>query len=130
MQSVRLDRVETEVSTIRNEMGGIKSEVSGLKAQMRGFGDVLQRIDAGVAAAQQRFEDDKQASRINPIALATVLISIISILVGGAWLVSGELARHDERSAFQQRSIDKIEQRQWDSRAAGGRYGSEIQTGR
>jgi cell division protein FtsB len=70
---------------------------------MRGLGDVLQRIEASVSNAQQQWQDDKQASRINPIALTSVLISIISILVGGAWLVSGSLARQDERSVQQQR---------------------------
>lgn len=110
---VRLDKVETEVQTITREMGGLKSDMSGIKAGMRGLGDILQRIDASVSAAQQQWQDDKQASRINPIALTTVLISIISILVGGAWLVSGAIARQDERSIHQQQIIDRVEQRQW-----------------
>lgn len=109
----RIERVETEVSTIRTEMGGLKSEMSGLQAGMRGLGDVLQRIEASVSNAQQQWQDDKQASRINPIALATVLISIISILVGGAWLVSGAISRQDERSVQQQKYLDRIERRQW-----------------
>jgi hypothetical protein len=67
--------------------------MNGLKVGMRGLGDVLQRIEASVSTAQQQWQDDKHASRINPIALASVLISIISILVGGAWLISGQLAR-------------------------------------
>lgn len=112
MHGARISRVEGEVEAIRNDLGGIKTEMSGLKAGMRGLGDVLQRIEQSVASAQQQWQDDKQASRINPIALATVLISIISILVGGAWLVSGDLARHDERSIYQQRLIDKLERQQ------------------
>lgn len=111
--SQRLDKVETEVSTIRTEMGGLKSEMSGLKAGMRGLGDVLERIESSVASAQQQWQDDKQASRINPIALASVLISIISILIGGAWLVSGAISRGDERSIQQQKYLDRMEQRQW-----------------
>ena len=116
----RLDRVETEVATIRDEMGGLKSEMSGLKSDVRGLGGILQRIEQGVAQAQQRFDDDKQASRTNPVALATVLLSIISILIGGAWLVSGELARHDERSTHQLRQLVLAEQRQWEGRNRGG----------
>jgi hypothetical protein len=99
--SVRLDKVEGEMTTVRTEM-------AGLKAQMRGFGDVLNRIEQGVASAQQRFDDDKQAARINPIALATVLISIISILVGGAWLVSGGLATSATRLEEQDKSQTRI----------------------
>lgn len=117
----RIERVESELSTFRTEIGGLKSEMVGLKAGMRGLGDVLQRIEASVSSAQQQWQDDKQASRINPIALATVLISIISILVGGAWLVSGSLARQDERSIHQQKVLDRIESRQWAMHKGGDR---------
>jgi hypothetical protein len=99
--AARLSRVEDEV-------GGVKQQVTRLEAQMRGFGDILSRIESGISEAHQRFEDDKQASRVNPIALATVLITIISILVGGAWTISGQLARFDERSTYQQRAIDRM----------------------
>jgi hypothetical protein len=98
---VRLDKVEGEITTVRTEM-------AGLKAQMRGFGDVLERIERGVASAQQQFHDDKQAARINPIALATILISIISILVGGAWLISGGLATSATRLEEQDKSLARI----------------------
>jgi hypothetical protein len=116
----RIDRVETEVATIRTEMGGLKSDMSGLKSDVRGLGSILQRIEAGVGQAQQRFDDEKQASRLNPLAVGTVLLSIISILVGGAWLISGELSRHDERSIYQQRALDRVEQRTWDARGVRG----------
>lgn len=81
---------------------------------MRGFGDILQRIEQGVASAQQQWHDDKQSSRLNPIAFAAVLITIITTMVGGAWLIGGELARHDERSAQQEKVIERIEQRLWE----------------
>lgn len=110
---VRLDRVEVEVSTISKDMAGLKSDV-------RSLASILHRIEDGVASAQQRFENDKQASRLNPMALATVLITIISILVGGAWLVGGTQARLDERSIHQQRALDRMEQRQWEGRKGGG----------
>ena len=110
---VRLDRVEVEVKTITGEIGGLKNKMTGLEAGMRGLGDVLNRIEQSVASTQQQWQDDKQASRINPIALTSILISIISILVGGAWLVSGSLARQDERSIHQQQVLDRMEQRQW-----------------
>ena len=109
----RLDRVESEVQTITRDMGTLKTDMSGLKSDVRGLGSILNRIEQGVASAQQRFDDDKSAARLNPIALATVLITIISILVGGAWLVGGTQARLDERSIHQQQMIDRIENRQW-----------------
>lgn len=117
---VRLGKVEAEVKGITTEIGGLKNEMTGLKAGMRGLGDILERIEKNVGDAQQQWHDDKQAARINPIALATVLISIISILVGGAWLVSGSLARQDERSIQQQRELDRMEWRQWQLHKAGG----------
>jgi hypothetical protein len=113
VDSTRLTHVEREVSTIRGEMAGLTKEMGDVRADVRGLGSILGRIEQGVAEAQQRFDNDKLAARINPIAMATVLLSIISILVGGAWLISGELARHDERSAHQQRLLNQIEHRQW-----------------
>lgn len=113
VDSTRLTHVEREVSTIRGEMAGLTKEMGDVRADVRGLGSILGRIEQGVAEAQQRFDNDKQAARLNPIALATVLLSIITILVGGAWLISGELARHDERSIYQQRMLDRVEQRQW-----------------
>lgn len=101
----RLTRVESEVETIRGELNSLNS-------QMSSFGSILQRIEQGIT-------NDRQASRINPIALATVLITIISVLVGGSWLISGELARGDERSAYQMKMIDRVEQRQWEQRKVG-----------
>jgi hypothetical protein len=120
-QGVRLDRVEAEVQTITNDMGTLKTDMSGLRAGMKGLGDVLQRIEANVSTAQQQWQDDKHASRINPVALATVLVSVISILVGGAWVIGGQLARQDERGVYQQRMLDRVEQRQWASRIGGDR---------
>lgn len=92
---------------------------------MRGLASILHRIEDGVAASQQRLENDKMASRMNPVALGSVLLTIISIMVGGAWLISGELSRHDERSIYQQRMIDQIEQRQWvAAQSPGGDHGN------
>ena len=88
----RITRVESEVELIRNDLGGIKQDMSGVKASMRGFGDILTRIEQSVQAAQDRHDHEKQASRLNPIAFATVIITLISIIVGGAWLISGGLA--------------------------------------
>lgn len=112
----RLDRVEREVTTISAEVGGLKTDVAGLRSDMRGFGSVLKRIEDGVSLAQQQWQDDKQASRLNPIAMGSVLLTIISIMVGGAWLISGDLSRHDERSAHQQRQIERTERRLWEMR--------------
>lgn len=111
--NTRVTRVEGDVEVIKTEIGGIKAQMTGLQSDMRGLASILHRIEEGVASAQQRHENDKLASRMNPIAFGSVLLTIISILVGGAWLISGELARHDERSFHQQRMIDQIERRQW-----------------
>lgn len=111
---VRLDRVETQVETFSREMSGLKSDMAGVKADVRGLGSILTRIEQGIAASQQQWQDDKQASRLNPIAMGSVLLTIISILVGGAWLISGAIARQDERSIHQQRSIELVERRQWE----------------
>lgn len=116
----RISRVEGEVEAIRSDLGGIKSDMSGVKASMRGFGDVLNRIEQNVAAAQERHDHEKMASRMNPVALASILITIISILVGGAWTISGQLAREDERSQVQAHQIELMETRQWQARGQSG----------
>lgn len=107
----RLDRVETEVSSIRTDIGGLKSELTGLKGDVRGLGSILQRIEEGVSQAQQRFETDKRDNRINPVAMASVLITIISILVGGAWLIGGQLSGLAVRTSelANQRVVDAAE---------------------
>lgn len=106
----------SRLTHVEGEIGGIKTAVAQLKTQMQGLGDILSRIEGGISQAQQQALEEKHASRVNPVALATVLVSIISVLIGGAWLVGGELARHDERSQYQQRMIDRIELRQWQQR--------------
>jgi hypothetical protein len=108
----------TRLTRVESEVGGIKNDVTDLKAQMRGFGDILSRIESGISQAQQQALEDKHASRLNPIAMAAILITIITTLVGGAWIVGGELARHDERSQYQQRMIDRVEARQWGQHTA------------
>ena len=114
----RIGRVESDVQSMRESMGALASDVTGLKADVRGLGSILGRIEQGVASAQQQWQDDKQASRINPIALTTVLVSVISILVGGAWLVSGGLATNATRLEEQDRSMARtisLRDREFDS---------------
>jgi hypothetical protein len=118
----RFGRIDTELSGFRQEIGGFRQEMgvfsadmSGMKADMKAFGGILGRIESGVKDAQRQQQEEKSASRINPIALASVLVAIISTLVGGAWVIGGQLSRFDERSVQQQKLNDRTEQRLWDS---------------
>jgi hypothetical protein len=104
----RLGRVEGEVQTVRTEVSALTNEFSGLKSDVKGLGSILTRIEQGVANAQQQWQDDKQASRLNPIALMGVLITIISIIVGGAWLISGQLASTSTRLEDSDKSIGRM----------------------
>lgn len=88
----RLTRVETDVNTIRSEMGSIKTEMTSVKADIRGLGGILERIEDSVTRSQDQQDQRLERSRPNMVAVATVLITIISILVGGAWTISGQLA--------------------------------------
>lgn len=110
--ATRLDRVETEVSVIRSEMGGLKADV-------RSLGAVLSRIEAGVAKAQERTEERDERSKPNLIAVISVLITIISIIVGGAWVIGGQLARLDERSLSRDREMVRVHQDMRDQRNGG-----------
>lgn len=112
-QTGRLDRVETEVSTIRSEMGSVIRDVGSLKADVRGLGSVLGRIEQSMLRAQDRDENKEDRSKPNVVAIISVLITIISIIVGGAWVIGGQLARQDERSVWIERIVSKSEQRLW-----------------
>jgi hypothetical protein len=109
----RIAAVETEVATIRSEMGGIKSEMGVVKADVRGLGAILNRIETGILRAQEQQDHKEQLSKPNLVAMVSVLITIMSILVGGAWLISGSLSRQDEALHRVGADVQRIEQRQW-----------------
>jgi hypothetical protein len=111
--SSRLDRVENDITTIRTEMGGIVRDVGGLKSDVRGLGAVLTRIEDSISKAQERHDDREDRARPSLVAVVSVLITVISMLIGGAWLIAGQLGRQDERSVWQQRQMDRVEHRVW-----------------
>lgn len=123
----RIGRVESEVSTIRGEMGALTGEVTSLKADVKGLGGILGRIEQGVLRAQEKSEEREVAGKPNLVAIVSVLITIISIIVGGAWLISGQLARMDERGHWIEKQLDRNEQRLWTSHQ-GGVDGRPVET--
>lgn len=88
----RLDRVEGEVSSIRGEIGTLTRDVGSVQSDVKGLGAILGRIETGVERAQAKNDDRLERSKPNLTAVVSVLITIISILVGGAWLIGGQLA--------------------------------------
>ena len=88
----RIDRVETEVASIRTDLGGLKNDMVGIKADVGGLSNILVRIEGSVSQAQTRYDTRENAARPNMVAIMGVLITIISIIVGGAWIISGQLA--------------------------------------
>jgi hypothetical protein len=148
----RLGRVEAEADGMRSEMGGIKAEmsgiksdVSGLKSDVKAFGGILSRIEQGVARNQERSEEKESQGRPSLVAMISVLITLISIIVGGAWVISGSLARQDasitradqtaavlvavrDREVDQLKTrIDRNEEHIWDNRRAPSSTGSAKQ---
>lgn len=103
-------------------MGGLKADLGNLTGDVRALGGILGRIEQGVSRAQEKSEEREHANKPNLIAVVSVLISIISILIGGAWLVGGSLARLDERSIRRDlemdrmyNAMDRIDERLWRS---------------
>lgn len=94
----RLGRVETDLDGVRSQMGVITQDVGSLKSDVRGLGSILERIERGVLHAQEKSEDREVAGRPNLVAVVSVLITIVSILVGGAWLIGGQLATLQART--------------------------------
>jgi hypothetical protein len=104
----RLDRVEDEISTIRSEMGGLKTEMGLVKADVRGLSAILSRIEQGVVRAQDQQDERDTRSRTPPIALATVLVTIMSLLVGGAWMIGSTTAATNARLLDQQVAFEQV----------------------
>lgn len=93
----RIELVEGEVSGLRQDVASLTSDVTGLKIDVKGLGGILSRIEAGVNRAQERSEEREVANKPSIVALVSILITIITILVGGAWTIGGSLARGQER---------------------------------
>lgn len=102
MESV--DQHHQRITRAEDDIDGLKSNMIRLEVQMKGFGDILSRIEVGIRDAQ----NDLHSKRINPIALATVLISMLTFMIGGAWLISGQLSRTDVRLTDQQATITQL----------------------
>jgi hypothetical protein len=111
--SVRLDRVENEVGAIRSEMGGLKTEMGRVQADVKGLGAILSRIEQGVLRAQEQQDQREIQARHSPVAIATVLITIMSMMVGGAWVIGSNVARMDERSVWLEHAQQITDQRVW-----------------
>jgi hypothetical protein len=101
----RISRVEGEVGGLRQEVGTLTNDVAGLKADVKGLGGILVRIEQGVIRAQEKSDSKEDRNRPNLIAVVSVIITLISILVGGAWMIGGAIARGDERDIAQDRQL-------------------------
>ncbi len=97
-------------------LGRVESEVAGLKADVRSLGEVLGRIESGVLRAQEQAEHREQLSKPNVTAMISILITMISIIVGGAWIIGGSLSRQDERSEWVKAQLERQESRIWEER--------------
>jgi hypothetical protein len=69
---------------------------------------VLTRIEQGILRAQDRADQHEVSSKPSTVGVVSVLITIIATLVGGAWLVGGQLARLDERGIARQQQVDTL----------------------
>lgn len=105
----RIGRVETEVQSLH-------INVSDLKADVKGLGSILSRIERGIETAQERSAEREEHSKPNVTAVISILITMITIIVGGAWLISGSLSRQDERSDWIKHQLELQERRQWGGR--------------
>jgi cell division protein FtsB len=104
----RFNRVEGEMGSLRGEVSTLTNDVAGLKADVKGLGGILGRIEQGVLRAQEKSDEKEDRNKPNLIAVVSVLITIISIIVGGAWMIGGALARSDERDKQRDREIQTI----------------------
>lgn len=121
----RVERVETDVLNLRSDFASVTRDIDAVKSDIKALGGILVRIESGVQRAQEKSEERSERNKPNLTAIVSVLITIISILVGGAWLISGSLATFDERTTERSREFDqlhaqiaRVEQHQWDLRGS------------
>jgi len=114
----RLARVEAEVVTMREDFSVFTRDMDVVKGDLKSLGNILNRIETGVLRAQEKAEERSERNKPNLTAIVSVLITIISILVGGAWLIGGSLSTLTVRTTESLRERDemRIEMRQLDQR--------------
>lgn len=94
-------------------MGGLKTEMGRVQSDVKGLGAILSRIEQGMLRAQEQQDQREASSKHSPVAIATVLVTIMSLLVGGAWMIGSNISRMDERSIWVEREQDRTDQRVW-----------------
>ena len=114
----RLDRVETEVDALRGVVSEVRSDIRSVVVAVGEIKDSLKTRDS-------REAEERHASRPNIYAISAVLFSVLSALIGGAWIIGGTTARLDERDIQRDKQLarielemDRIEARQWNGRRA------------
>lgn len=119
----RLGRVEADVVSIREDFSTVTRDLDTVKSDIKALGGILVRIESGVQRAQEKSEERSERNRPNLTAIVSVLITIISILVGGAWLIGSSLATLDVRAVESLRERDemrvelaRLEDRTWQTK--------------
>lgn len=109
----RLDRVETEVDALRTVVAEVRGD---MRSVIIGLGEIKDSLKT----RDRQDEESRRAGRPNIVAIVAVLVSIVSAMIGGAWVIGGLTARLDERDlqrdrqmARMEREIDRLESRQW-----------------
>jgi len=98
----RLDRVESDVSSLTSAVGELRGDV-------RSFGQILARIENSIASNEGREERARLARQPNALAYASAIFGLFSASIGGAWLIGGQLSRLDERDIQRDRQLLHIE---------------------
>lgn len=97
-------------------------KLTTVEGDIRAFGGILQRIEQSVSKAHDAMDAQDERSRHSPVAIATVLVTIMSMLVGGAWVTGSRISQTstqlDDQAKFSQqielmrnRELDVVERR-------------------
>lgn len=101
--TARLDRVEDEMSELKQGLADVRADVKGL-------GGILNRIEQSMLRAQDEESKREEGRRHSPVAIATVLITMMSVLIGGAWTIGSTTARTTVRLDDQDVQMSRIMQ--------------------
>lgn len=121
--SQRMDRIETQVSTLSSTVTALSTALGEFRGELRTVAASLASIVSNLEKRDREEAEAQRASKPNVVAIIAVMVTIISALIGGAWLISGQLSRFDERDlqrdkqvAKMQLEIQTLERRQWEGK--------------
>jgi hypothetical protein len=97
----RLDRVEGEVGAIQTRMAAMDGKIDIVASALTDIKTTLRTWESSQARRDE-------LAKPPVVAIVSVLISVIAMLVGGAYLIGGQVAQSAEVDKRRDREINRL----------------------